>query len=68
MKLFEDTFKLTDEGIRIQNEFEDLVKPFFEKYRDVTNPIEFDWLVTQPFEMQKCANYVKRVTNLRSNI
>lgn len=47
--LFNKELHLTQEGIDIRNEFEELIRPFFEKYGKDCNPIELEWVLKKCF-------------------
>lgn len=59
--LFNNDLYLTREGIEIQDEFEELIHPFFEKYKDY-NPIEFEWVLKSVFDMENARMYVNQTT------
>lgn len=59
--LFNNDLYLTREGIEIQDEFQELIRPFFEKYKEY-NPIEFDWVLKCVFDMENARMYVNQTT------
>jgi phage gp29-like protein len=63
MKLFNNKFEMTDDAIRIQEEFEALIKPFYDKYGKDYNPIELEWVINSAIQLRNCATYMNRVTS-----
>lgn len=60
-KLINEKFELTGKGIEIQDEFENLIKPFYEKYAKDVSPVEFEWLINVAIQMKNASNYADRV-------
>lgn len=61
LKLFNEKFELTGKGIDIQDEFDNLIKPFYEKYAHDTSPIELEWLINVTIQMKNAVNYSNQV-------
>jgi len=59
--LYDENFQLTDEGIAISNEWDSIVRPFFEKYKLQFDPIHFQCLADEGIQLLKCGYYLDTV-------
>ena len=59
--LYDQKLYLTPDGIEIQNEFESIIKPFFDKYKTKVNPIHLSYLIQVILSMEDANAYCDTV-------
>ena len=59
-RLFDDNLDMTDDARQIQQEFEDIIEPFYKKYEHI-NPIELEHVINSAVNLQNTRNYLLRV-------
>ena len=57
-RLYDDNFNMTEEAKNIQDEFDCLITPFFEKYGPICHPIDFAFMIDSVVNLENTRNYL----------